>query len=74
MAGFVQFMASTNGRIARIVVGAILIVLGIFFVADTAGLILIIIGLIPLTAGIFDFCLAAALAGMPIKGADIRRR
>ena len=74
MAGFVKWMASMNGRIARVVVGLVLIALGLFGTTGTTQIILVIVGLIPLAAGNFDVCLAAALAGMPIKGADIRRR
>ena len=70
---FVKFMASRNGRITRIVAGAVLILLG-FFVVDntTTGVILMVVGLVPLLAGIFDFCLLAPLFGAPMSGAKIR--
>lgn len=70
---FVKFMASRNGRILRIVLGIILILVG-FFVVDnnTTGIILMIVGLIPLLAGLFDLCLVAALFGAPISGTKIR--
>lgn len=74
MAGFVKFMASTNGRIARIVAGLILIALGLFATTGAAQIILIVVGLVPLAAGIFDFCLFAPLGGMPFQGAEIRKR
>jgi len=74
MNGFVQFMASTNGRIVRIVAGIILIVVGIVALQDAARIILVIIGLIPLAAGIFDLCLFAPLAGLPIQGPEIRKK
>ncbi len=74
MSGFIQFMASTNGRIVRIVAGIILIVIGIVALQDAARIILVIIGLIPLAAGIFDFCLFAPLAGLPIQGPEIRKK
>ena len=70
---FVKFMASTNGRIIRIVVGAILVLVGFFVVADlTTGIILMVIGLVPLAAGLFDFCVLAPLFGAPISGKKIR--
>lgn len=72
MAGFVKFMASTNGRIARGVAGLILIALGLFATTGAAQIILIVVGLVPLAAGVFDFCLFAPLGGMPIGGKDIR--
>jgi hypothetical protein len=70
---FVKFMASRNGRITRIVAGAVLIILG-FFVVDNEilGAILIVVGLVPLLAGIFDYCVLAPLFGAPISGAKIR--
>lgn len=74
MDGFVKWMASMNGRIARIVIGLVLIALGLFATTGTTQIVLIIVGLIPLAAGIFDFCLVAPLGGMPFKGADIRKR
>ncbi len=72
MNGLVNFMASQNGRILRIVVGIILIVLGLFGVGGVGGVIITIIGLVPLAAGIFDFCVFAPLAGLPFSGKDIR--
>lgn len=72
MEGFVKFMASSNGRIARGVVGLILIALGLFATTGTAQIILIIVGLVPLAAGVFDFCLFAPLGGLPFSGKDIR--
>ena len=71
---FVKFMASRNGRITRIVAGAVLIILG-FFVVDEyydLGVILMVVGLVPLLAGIFDYCLLAPLFGAPMSGAKIR--
>jgi hypothetical protein len=69
---FVKFMASRNGRITRIVAGAVLIILGFFIDNNTLGYILIVVGLVPLLAGLFDFCLLAPLFGAPMSGAKIR--
>jgi uncharacterized membrane protein HdeD (DUF308 family) len=70
---FVKFMASRNGRITRIVAGAVLILLGFFVVENTTtGIILMVVGLVPLLAGIFDYCLLAPLFGAPMSGAKIR--
>ncbi len=73
MEGFLQFIASQNGRILRALAGIALIVIG-YLVGDTAGWIIAIIGLVPLAAGVFDFCLLAPLMGRPFWGRDIRRR
>jgi membrane-bound ClpP family serine protease len=70
---FVKFMASTAGRITRIVAGIVLVVLGFFVVDNTVvGIILIVIGLVPLVAGLFDFCVFAPLFGAPMSGPKIR--
>lgn len=69
-----KFMASSTGRIVRIVAGLILMALGIWVVDSTLWQwVLIIVGLVPLAAGLFDFCLLAALFGAPLSGEEIRR-
>lgn len=69
---FVTFMASTTGRIVRIVAGIALIAAGLFAVSGTAGTILAVVGILPLVAGIFDFCVFAPLFGAPLAGSKIR--
>jgi uncharacterized membrane protein HdeD (DUF308 family) len=70
---FISFMASRNGRIVRIVAGVVLVILGFFVIANTTtGIIVTLIGLVPLAAGIFDFCVLAPLFGAPFKGSEIR--
>jgi uncharacterized membrane protein HdeD (DUF308 family) len=69
---FVKFMASTTGRIVRIVAGVVLIVLGVWVIGGTAGIIVAIVGAVPLLAGIFDFCVFAPLFGAPLSGPKIR--
>jgi len=69
-----KFMASSTGRIVRIVAGLILMALGIWVVESTLWQwVLIIVGLVPIAAGLFDFCLLAALFGAPLSGEEIRR-
>lgn len=71
--GFAKFMSSGTGRILRIVAGLVLIALGALFVSGTLGLILIIIGIVPLIAGVLDMCfIGALLLGTPLKGDDVR--
>ncbi len=69
---FVSFMASTAGRLTRIVVGIVLVTWGWFGLGGTAGIIVAIIGLVPLLAGLFDFCVFAPLFGAPLSGPKIR--
>jgi membrane-bound ClpP family serine protease len=73
MKSFVQFMASRNGRITRIVIGALLILLGFFGNLNTAlGYILMVLGVVFVAVGAFDVCLLAPLFGMPFQGKKIR--
>ena len=69
---FVSFMASSAGRIVRIVAGIALVVWGWFGLGGTTGIIVAIVGLIPLLAGVFDFCVFAPLFGAPLSGSQIR--
>ena len=78
MKGLVPFLSSQTSRIVRADRCIALIVIG-WLVGDTAGWIIGIIGLIPLAAGIFDFCLLAPLMGYASGGetfaaASARRR
>jgi len=69
---FVKFMASTTGRIVRIVAGLALIGWGLLGLGGTAGLIVAIVGIVPLAAGVLDFCLFAPLFKNPMSGKQIR--
>ena len=69
---FVGFMVSTTGRLVRIVAGIILIAAGLFAVGGTGGTIMAVVGLVPLLAGLLDFCLFAPLFGYPLSGPKIR--
>lgn len=66
--GFAKFINSPAGRIARIVVGLALVIWGY----TCNGIVLMIIGLIPLVAGALDLCLISALLGGPISGKKVR--
>ncbi len=73
---FVAFMASATGRIVRIVAGIVLVAGGWFglggAMGSVIGIVVAVIGLVPLLAGIFDFCVFAPLFGNPLSGAKIR--
>ena len=72
--GLIDFLASGPGRIARIVAGIVLVVVGLVVVEGTAGIVLAVVGLVPLLAGLFDFCVFAPLSGQPLSGKRIRSR
>jgi hypothetical protein len=65
------FMATSTGRLIRIVLGLALIVIGLWGIGDTAGWIIAIIGLVPLAAGAANVCLIAPLLGEPLRGTDL---
>ena len=69
---FITFMASNTGRIVRVVAGLALVVWGWLGLNGTTGIVVVIIGLVPLVAGIFDFCVFAPLFGAPLSGPKIR--
>lgn len=58
---FVGFMRSPAGRALRIVAGLTLIVVGLLLVQGVGGIIMAIVGLVPLAAGIFNFCILGPL-------------
>ena len=69
---FCTFMASATGRIVRVVVGIALIAWGILGLGGTTGIIVAVVGVVPLAAGLFDFCVFAPLFGCPLSGPKIR--
>ena len=71
---FARFMSSSFGRGLRIVAGIALIVLGLAVVHGAGGIILAIVGLVPLVAGMFNFCVFAPLFGGPFLAKDIQAK
>ncbi len=75
---FASFMSSAAGRALRIVAGLGLIGWGAYLalVASnmTTGMTLVVVGLLPLAAGLVDFCVFAPLFGAPFSGAQVRVR
>lgn len=69
---FIKFLASTAGRITRFVAGAALVAWGLLGLTGATGIIVTVIGLVPLVAGLFDFCVFAPLFGAPLSGPKIR--
>ena len=69
-----KFLASSAGRWTRVIAGLILIAVGIWVVHGVWGWVLIIVGLVPLAAGVFDFCVFAPLFGLPFMGESLRKR
>lgn len=68
---FASFMASAAGRWIRIIAGAALLFWGWSMHSGT-GMIVMVVGLVPIAAGVFDFCLIAPILHAPFWGRQIR--
>ena len=62
MTGLVTFMNTTTGRAARAVLGLALIAWGLASLGGTTGLIVAIVGLVPLAMGLWGRCLLELIA------------
>ncbi|MDQ7025898.1 MAG: DUF2892 domain-containing protein [Anaerolineae bacterium] len=69
---FVKFMSSGAGRLLRIVAGIAIVAGGLLALDGTVGIVVAVIGLVPLAAGLFDFCVFAPLFGNPFSGSKVR--
>ena len=69
---FCTFMASAAGRIVRVVAGVALIAWGVMGLGGATGIIVAVVGAVPLLAGLFDFCVFAPIFGCPTSGPKIR--
>lgn len=61
------YLASSDGRTARFLGGAVLMSAGLF-----VSPILVVIGLLPFLASIMDFCVLASFFGLPFEGEKLR--
>ena len=71
---FARFINSASGRVVRIVAGVGLIVWGYSQLSSAMGVVLIVVGCVPLAAGVFNLCLISALLGGPISGKQLSSR
>ncbi len=62
----VQFLESVTGRVTRIVVGLVLVVLGLWL--GGLWLTLSVVGLVPIATGALGFCLLAPFFHRPLRG------
>jgi hypothetical protein len=71
---FVKFMTSGIGRGARIILGLAIMAAGLLVVQGTLGTLMAIVALIPISGGVFDFCLIGFALGYPLKGTQARQK
>lgn len=64
-------MATSLGRGVRVVLGIVLILIGIA-VGGSAGLLVGVVGLVPIAAGVANVCLIAPVIGAPFHGGSAR--
>jgi hypothetical protein len=57
---------------ARVLAGIALIAWGLFGLSGSTGIVVAVIGAVPLLAGLVDVCLFAPLFGAPLSGPKIR--
>lgn len=70
--GVSKFLNSGKGRVFRIVMGVLFILVGYVYRNHTLGVLSIIWGVFPLSAGAFDICYISGALGGPLSGAKIR--
>ena len=70
MDAFIQFMQSVTGRTLRVILGIILIALGVILMRPIlwVGIVVVVIGLVPLVAALLGVCLIAPLFGYSLTG------
>ena len=62
----VEWMSNPAGRILRVVAGVILIGAGLYF-QGVWGYVVAVVGVVPVLAGVFNFCLIAPIVGAPFR-------
>lgn len=65
---FVEFMRGHGGRAVRVALGLTLIAVGLAVVGGTAGALIAIFGILPLSSGVFGLCPLGFLFGVDIWG------
>jgi hypothetical protein len=69
---FAAFMASAVGRLLRVLAGIAIVAWGWTMRDSTTGVVLMVVGLLPIFAGAANVCLIAPLIGAPFSGAAAR--
>jgi hypothetical protein len=67
-----QFMVTWPGRLVRIALSLVLVVIGLAIVGGPVGVVIAVVGLVPGAAGVSDRCVLSPLFGGPFSGQAIR--
>jgi len=71
---FSKFLNSLAGRILRLIIGIGFLVVGYIYRDHALGVISMVWGVLPLSAGTFDICYISAALGGPLSGKKIRSK
>ena len=69
---FSQFLNSRVGRWFRLAAGSVFLALGVAFRGRPLGIVSLVWGVLPFSAGALDVCYISAALGGPLAGAEIR--
>ena len=64
---FAEFMATPLGRGLRVVFGGVLIYLGLNVLRGTAGMVVALLGIVPIATGLLNVCILGPLLGAPLR-------
>jgi hypothetical protein len=67
---FVEFMRGGSGRVARVVLGLVLLTIGLALIGGTAGAVLAIFSAVPIASGVTGFCPLGPLFGVDFRGRE----
>lgn len=66
-------MTTNIGRLLRFMAGMILVLVGFYVFTGTLGIVCLVLGLLLIAAGLFNFCWIAPLLGAPFWGKNLPR-
>ena len=72
--GLSRFLNRPSGRIFRVVMGIVFLIVGLIYREHALGVASIVWSVFPLSAGVLDICYISALLGGPLSGARIRSK
>ena len=69
-----RFLNTPAGRVFRVVAGIFFLVIGFIYRDHWLGIVSMLWGILPLTAGGFDVCYVSGVLGGPFSGKKIRSK
>jgi hypothetical protein len=69
--GIARWMARPTGRAVRVAAGGVLIGVGISM-HNSTGVVLMVVGLVPLIAGVSNVCVLAPALNCPFRGGQVQ--